>query len=134
MYTFVFILIQFTLPQFDRNISANFASIEYLSWSHSEISFNFTGCIFDFWAEPHPHFPSIFCSFLLWPNCWMQQDVTWHGGRPQPRGLCVRWGHSPSPKRGGSSQFLARVYCGQTAAWIKMPHGTEVGLAQTTLC
>jgi len=32
------------------------------------------------------------------------------------------------PKRGGAAQFLAHVYCGQTAAWIKMPLGTEVGL------
>jgi len=31
------------------------------------------------------------------------------------------------PKRGGAPQFLAHVYCGQTAAWIKMPLGTEVG-------
>jgi len=21
----------------------------------------------------------------LWPNGWMDQDGTWHGGRPQPR-------------------------------------------------
>ena len=36
----------------------------------------------------------------------------------------------PSPKRGRSLplQFSAHVYCGQTAAWIKMPHDTEVGL------
>jgi len=27
-----------------------------------------------------------------------------------------------------SYRFLAHVYCGQTAAWIKMPLGTEVGL------
>ena len=32
---------------------------------------------------------------LLWPNGWMDQDGTWHGGRPQPRALCVRWGPSP---------------------------------------
>ena len=25
-------------------------------------------------------------------------------------------------------QFLAHVYCGQTAGWIKMPLGTEVNL------
>jgi len=37
-------------------------------------------------------------------------------------------GPSPSPKRGHSPHFLAHVYCGQTAAWIKMPLGTEVGL------
>ena len=38
-------------------------------------------------------------------------------------------GTHPLPeKEGGASQFLAHVYCGQTAAWIKMPLGTEVGL------
>ena len=45
------------------------------------------------------------------------------------QGLCVRWGpSSPSSKRGQSPQFLAHVYCGQTAGWIKIPLGTEVGL------
>jgi len=34
----------------------------------------------------------------------------------------------PSPTRDGTPQFSAQVYCGQTAAWIKMPLGTEVGL------
>jgi len=32
-------------------------------------------------------------------------------------------GHSPEPP-----PFLAHVYCGQTAGWIKMPIGTEVNL------
>jgi len=31
-------------------------------------------------------------------------------------------------KRRRPTQFSAHVYCGQTAAWIKMPLGTEVGL------
>jgi len=35
---------------------------------------------------------------------------------------------APLPKRGRSPQFSAYVYCGQTAAWIKMPLGREVGL------
>ena len=39
--------------------------------------------------------PPIFGPCLLWPNGWMDQDGTWHGGRPQPSGLCVRWGPSP---------------------------------------
>ena len=39
--------------------------------------------------------PQIFGPCLLWPNGWMDQDGTWHGGRPQPRGLCVRLGPSP---------------------------------------
>jgi len=31
-------------------------------------------------------------------------------------------------KRRSPTQFSAHVYCGQTAAWIKMPLGTEVDL------
>jgi len=36
----------------------------------------------------------------------------------------------PSPKRGAqpAPQFLAHVYCGQMAGWIKTPLGTEVEL------
>ena len=30
---------------------------------------------------------------------------------------------------GHSPQFLAHVYCGQTAGWIKVPLGMEVGLS-----
>ena len=33
--------------------------------------------------------PPIFGPYLLQPNGWMDQDATWYGGRPQPRGLCV---------------------------------------------
>ena len=59
----------------------------------------------------------------------MDQDATWYGGRPQPKRLDVRWGPSPLPQKGQSpTQFSAHVYCGQTAAWIKMTLGTEVGL------
>jgi len=32
------------------------------------------------------------------------------------------------PKKGAAPQFLAHVCCGQTAGWIKMPLGREVGL------
>jgi len=35
----------------------------------------------------------------------------------------------PSPKMGHSPQFSAHLYCGQTAGWIKMPVGMEVGLS-----
>ena len=34
----------------------------------------------------------------------------------------------PFPKMGEGPQFSAHVCCGQTAVWIKMPLGTEVGL------
>ena len=41
-------------------------------------------------GDPAPP-PQIFGPCLLWPNGWMDQDGTWHGSMPQPRGLCVRW-------------------------------------------
>jgi len=64
----------------------------------------------------------------LWPNDWMDQDGTWHAGRPRPWSHCVRWGpSSPSPK-GQSHQFLAHICCCQMAGWIKMVLGMEVGL------
>ena len=66
---------------------------------------------------------------LLWPKGWIDQDATWYGGRPRSRQLCVRWGPiSPAPKKGHNPKFSASVYCGQTARWIKMPLGREVGL------
>jgi len=40
----------------------------------------------------------IFGPFLLWRNGWMHRDATWYRGRPQPRGLCVRWGRRPPRK------------------------------------
>ena len=35
----------------------------------------------------------------------------------------------PLPKRGRTPKFSAHVYCGQTAGWIKMVLGMEVGLS-----
>ena len=29
---------------------------------------------------------------VLWPNGWMNQDKTWHGGRPRLMAHCVTWG------------------------------------------
>jgi len=99
----------------------------------------------------------------LWPNGWMHQDATWYGARPQPMGLCVRWGPSPLPKKGAqpppqfsgdfycaqtpgcipatrrtdgtptTTQFLAHVYYDQTAGWMKTPLDTEVDLGPATL-
>jgi len=50
----------------------------------------------------------------------------WYGGRPQPRGLCVRWGPSPPPpQKGQSPQFfcacLFRPYgcMDQDATWYR---------------
>jgi len=43
--------------------------------------------------------PLNFGPSLLWPNDCSDQDGTWYGGRPQPRGLCVRFGPSPLPRK-----------------------------------
>ena len=67
---------------------------------------------------------------LLWPNGWMHQDGTWHGGRPRP-GYIVLDGDPK--KKGRNPKFSAHVYCGQTAGWIKMVLGiVELGLGQAT--
>jgi len=34
--------------------------------------------------------PQILGLYLLWPNGWMDEAGTWHGGRPQSMRLCVR--------------------------------------------
>jgi len=67
---------------------------------------------------------------VLWPNGRTDQDETWHAGRLGPAGPhYVRWGPSfPLPKKGAEPQFSAHDYCGQTAGWIKMALGMEVGL------
>jgi len=64
---------------------------------------------------------------VLWPKGSMDQDETWHAGRPRPWPHCVRWGPS-SPQRGTTPQFSAHICCGQMAGWIKRPLGREVGL------
>ena len=76
------------------------------------------------------HSPSIFGPYLLRPNGCMDQHVTSYGGRPRPRRLCVRLERrSPSPKGSGAPKFSAHVYCGQTAEWMKLVLGMEVGLS-----
>ena len=44
--------------------------------------------------------PPIFGPRLLWPNGCMDQDVSWHGGRPGPTRHCVRWRHNYAQKKG----------------------------------
>jgi len=46
--------------------------------------------------------PRIFRPCLLWPKGCMDQDGSWHGGRPQPRQLHVRWGPIPLSRTGGA--------------------------------
>jgi len=61
---------------------------------------------------------------LLWPNGWIHQASTWYGGRPQPRGLCVRWGPSPPQKRGGALNFRPMSIA------AKRLHGSRCHLVQ----
>jgi len=59
----------------------------------------------------------------------MHQDATCYGGTTQLSGLFVSDGDTaPSAKGGETPQISAHVYCGQTATWITMPLGTDVGL------
>ena len=79
------------------------------------------------------HSPPIFSSCMLWPNGWMDQDATWYGGRPRPRRHGFTWGLSSSPPspKGRAQQptpNFRHTYWVQTAGWIKMPLGIEVGL------
>jgi len=82
--------------------------------------------------------PPIFGPRLLWPNGCMHQDATWYVGRPRPTRHYLRdfdvdqllpekMAHRP-PR-----QFLAYVYCCQTAGWMKTSLGTETTSAQATL-
>ena len=49
-------------------------------------------------------------------------DIVFNGDPATPR----KKAHTPT-------QFLAHVYCGQTAGWMKTPLGTEVDLGPATL-
>ena len=51
---------------------------------------------------PSPNFRPMFivAGWIKMLLGWMDQDATWHEGRPQPRRLCVRWGPSPLPTKG----------------------------------
>ena len=59
----------------------------------------------------------------------MDEDVTWYGGRISPSDIVFDGDPAPpSQKRGQSPQVSAHVYCGQTAVWVKMSLGMQVGL------
>jgi len=80
---------------------------------------------------PPPQKGRIFGPCLLWPNCCMDQDGTWHRGTLRSSPHCARWGHNSPPQKRGHSplQFSAQLYCGQMAGRIKVPLGMEVGLS-----
>jgi len=70
----------------------------------------------------------IFGPCPLWPNGWMDQYATWHRGRPRARRHCVRRETSSRQKGGTAAFHLSAHVLWPTAGWIKMAHGTEVGL------
>ena len=71
----------------------------------------------------------IFRPYLLWANGCMDQDVTWYGGRRPPGDFVLHGDPAPPPQKGGGAKFSAHVYCGQTAGWMKLVLGMEVGLS-----
>jgi len=77
--------------------------------------------------------PPIFGPCLLWPNGWMDQDATWHGGRSRPKRHCARWGAQLPFPGGTAPHFLAHICCGQMAGWINMPLGREIGLSPSDI-
>jgi len=80
----------------------------------------FSGIAYTFWAtvcktvRPMPSDRCLSCPIclcdrdvgVLWPKGWMDQDKTWHGGRPRPWPQCIRWRPS-SPRPKGAQQFLS---------------------------
>jgi len=55
--------------------------------------------------------------------------LTWYGGISAQSTLYSMGTQLPLPKKATNpTQFLAYVYCGQTAGWMKTPIGTEVDL------
>ena len=72
---------------------------------------------------------------VLWPNGWMDQDETWHAGRPRPWPHCFRWGpSSPSPKGAQPpSNFQPISVVAKWLDGLKMSLGREVGLGPSNI-
>jgi len=50
------------------------------------------------------------CNGVLRPNGWMDQDETWHAGRPRPGHIVLDGDPAPPlQKGGGAPQFSARL-------------------------
>jgi len=120
-----------TAPQFSAHICYD-QKAEWIKMPlGTEVHLNPSNIVLDGDPAPLPKNgaePPIFGPCLLWPNGWMDQNATWHGGSPVVPGHIVL---DLDAKKGGTAprpQFSTHVYCGQTAGWIKMPVGREVGL------
>jgi len=86
-------------------------------------------------APPPPkgHSPYlIFGPCLLRPNGCMDEDGTWHGGRPWSSPYCAMWEHGSPPKKGSEPPNFGSIFIVAKrldASRIKVPHGMEVGLS-----
>ena len=65
---------------------------------------------------------------VLWPNGWMDQDESWHGGRPWPRPHRVKWGLGFPPEGAQPPPIFGPCLLKPNGRWIKMPLGMKVGL------
>ena len=75
------------------------------------------------WDPAHPPergtgAPPLSGPCLLWPNGWMDQDVTCYRGRPRPRRHCIRWGPSSLHGRGHSSPPTFRPMIRRGGWWM----------------
>jgi len=96
------------------------------------------GELFDFWASVcktvRPMLSDPYLSVCivgaLWPNGWMDEDETWHRGRPRAWPQCFRWGTQlPLTQRCTAPNFRPCLHAvAKLAVWIKVPLGREVGL------
>jgi len=77
--------------------------------------------------KAEPFFP-IFGPCLLWPNGWMDQDGTWHGGGSWSGPHCVRWYPAPLPKKGAEPPIFDPRLLWPNGCMDQDALGREVGL------
>jgi len=65
---------------------------------------------------------------VLWPSSWMDQDETWHAGRPRSCPHCLDGDPAAAPQKGQSLKFSYHICWCQIAGWIKTALGMEMGL------
>jgi len=72
-----------------------------------------------------------FSPCLLWPNGWMDQDGTWHGGGPRSRPHSARWETSSLPQKGGRAPPIFDPCLLSPNGWMNQDgtwHRLEAGL------
>jgi len=69
--------------------------------------------------------PPIFGPYLLWPNGWMDQDVTWREAGLSPSDIVFDGDPAPSPKGDGALNFRPTSIMAKLLDGSKMALGTE---------